>query len=233
MQITVKSAKVLKSGTSKSGEWELIGLTSEDGTNYTTFHKNAKNLTAGTIIDIGEPEIKEGKISFKEYKVVSEAPAPAGNGKSDSHQGMTPADWAEKDRVQRLSIESQVAFKGIMEAFSAGQLKPDSQYVKTALDWAMAHFKTSQSTTKPLPAVTKSKSDKVDADSSSLVFNNAGELKTACNKVLKMSVKQIENETQLFDLNTEKGRKDCWQAIVAVYGEKDEKGTTEAEDLFE
>jgi len=61
MQITIKSIKVLKTGTNKTGEWKLIGVTSDDGTNYATFHKSAENLIPGTVIDIGEPDIKEGE----------------------------------------------------------------------------------------------------------------------------------------------------------------------------
>lgn len=247
MQVNVKSVKVLKSGTNKNGEWELVGVTSEDGTNYTTFHKSAKNLTAGSVIEF-EPEIKEGKISFKEYKVVSEAPAPASpspaNGKPDSHQGMTPEMWAEKDRLERWSIESQTAFKGIME-FASKHETPNhisgkfGDVFDAALDWAMAHFKTPQPTTKPSPPPTKSKSDAVPDDLSAMVFNNAGELKTACKDVLKMTPMQISKETAGFILTTPEGRAQAWQAVVSLYGAKDEKSTTETrqdidpDNLFE
>lgn len=76
MQITVGSTKVAKTGTNKRGAWELIIVTSQDGTDYRTFHKGVKSLASDTVIDIGEPEIEEGKISFKEYTIVSEAPEP-------------------------------------------------------------------------------------------------------------------------------------------------------------
>lgn len=138
MQITVKSTKVAKTGTNKAGPWELIVITSEDGTDYTTFHKGAKNLTAGAVIDI-EPDIKEGKISFKEYKVISSPAAPPdGNGRP----GMTPELWAEKDRLERQSIESQVAFKGVVQIICAYIDKGVSleKYHAVATDWAMARL---------------------------------------------------------------------------------------------
>ncbi len=158
MQITVKSAKVGKTGTNKNGAWELIVVTSEDGTDYTTFHKSAKNLAPGTVIDIGEPVIKEGKISFKEYTVVS---APPNGGQTTS--GMTPEMWADKDKRERWSIESQVAFKGIVELAKGLALNDKSplpnsklhEAYNAALDWALAHFKSTQQTTpKPAQAAT-------------------------------------------------------------------------------
>jgi len=144
MQITVKSVKVAKTGTNKSGEWELIVVTSEDNTDYTTFDKKAKNLTGGAVIDIGEPTIKEGKIGFKDFTVVSSpaSPLPSQNGKP----GMSPEAWAEKDRLERHSIEAQTAFKGIVELVKTYiELKavPDKRlqdvYDKS-LNWAEAHF---------------------------------------------------------------------------------------------
>ena len=114
MQITVKSLRVLKTGTGTKGDWELIGVTSEDGTNYGTFSKGAKNIISGTVIDIGEPVIDRGKISFKEYTVVS---APA----SVKPETMTPELWSEKDRIQRHSIERQTSIKCACEIASNGE----------------------------------------------------------------------------------------------------------------
>jgi len=160
MQITVKSTKIAKTGTNKSGDWELVLVTSDDGTDYATFHKNAKNLIAGTVIDIGEPKIEKGKCSFKEYEIVS-APAetpPAGTSKSD----MTPEMWAEKDRIERWSFEAQVAYKGIVELvktiYSTDKEIPDElkKVYDVALNWALAHFQTSNPTpTKPVWQATK------------------------------------------------------------------------------
>lgn len=138
MQITVKSTKVAKTGTNKAGPWELIVVTPEDGTDYTTFHKGAKNLTAGSLIDIGEPIIKEGKISFKEYTIISAAALPpGGNGRS----GMTPEMWAEKDRLERNSMESMSAFRGIMDLAKVWPTDEKAQKaIGLALDWAIAQL---------------------------------------------------------------------------------------------
>ncbi len=146
MQITVKSSKVGSTGTSQKGAWELIVVTSADNTDYTTFHKGAKNLVAGTVIDIGEPKIEGGKCSFKEYTVVSEALAPV---VEENRNGMTPELWAEKDRLERWSKECNTCFMGIMEITKnqapEGKLK---DVYDAALDWAMAHFKGTKQTEK-------------------------------------------------------------------------------------
>jgi len=234
MQITIKSVKVGKTGTSAKGDWELIVITSEDGTDYRTFQKSAKNLIAGTVIDIGETVIKEGKITIKEYTVVSAPAAPAlpndvqpayipgGAVKIDTSQDMTPEKWAEKDERQRLSIETQVAYKGIMELAGAHE-NPISEKFEVifdaALDWAMAHFKTSQPSAKPAPEPLKSKSEDLP-DLHGMVFADAGKLKTALQNILKMSASQIQKETAGFDLTTEEGRKQAWMQIIAVYREK-------------
>lgn len=143
MQITVKSAKVGKTGTNKQGDWELIVVTADDGTDYTTFHKGAKHLTAGTVITLDEVTIKEEdgktKKSFKEYTVVS-APAP-GNGQS----GMTPELWAEKDRLERWSRECNTCFMGLPELFKNKPPEgPALNVYNVALNWALVHLQMPQ-----------------------------------------------------------------------------------------
>ena len=129
MQITVKEAKVVKTGTNKSGDWELIRVASEDNTEYTTFDKKAKHLTKGSVIDF-EPIIKEGKCSFKEFEVISEAPSNV------PLPQMSKEDWSDKQRVERASIESQVAYKGLIELMIA-KVAPTS-VGQAAISWALS-----------------------------------------------------------------------------------------------
>lgn len=96
MQITVQESKILKTGTNKNGEWELIKVVSDDNTEYTTFDKAAKQ-GSGAILDF-ELIIKEGKLSFKECTVVKEGQASSSSETNQS--GMTKEGWAEKDRIQ-------------------------------------------------------------------------------------------------------------------------------------
>lgn len=181
MQITVKSTKVGKTGKSDKGDWELIVVKSEDGTDYTTFHKSAKNLSPGTVIDIGEPKIKDGKISFKEFTVVSApaaAPAPASaNGQS----GMSPEAWAEKDRLECRSREANTCFMGLTTmASSPDPLKnmtPDTiaryhDALNAAMVWATAHF------TKPVSAKTEAKPEaKAEPTEADMAFEAMGDFK--------------------------------------------------------
>lgn len=131
MQIKIKESKVVKTGTNKSGDWELIRVTSEDNTEYTTFDKKSK-LPSGSVIDF-EPVIGEkGKLSFKECAVVSEGQVAI------SLNDMTPDMWADKQRIERTSIEAQVAYKGIVELMVAQILKPTEGAGKRAIDWAIS-----------------------------------------------------------------------------------------------
>ncbi len=148
MQIKVQEAKVLKTGTGKNGDWELIKVVSDDNTEYTTFDKKAKNTT-GAVIEF-DPIIKEGKLSFKDFKIVSEAPA----GVTTSPQ-MTKEDWASKDLVQRTSIEAQVAFKGIIKLVAAGVLPLDDKLAMLAKDWASSRLTTKSPLMQSLPPATK------------------------------------------------------------------------------
>lgn len=229
MQITVKSTKALKSGTNKNGEWELIGVTSEDGTNYTTFHKGAKNLSPGAVIEF-EPEIKEGKVSFKEYKVISEGtPAPV-NGKPD----MTKEDWAEKDRADRWSKECNTCFMGIMDLAKVGSNFTEEQWIKlkpvydAALDWADRHFKaTTVKVSGSAGTATARKPEDKTNDPHALIFQNAGEFYSACLKYYKLNKTQVDKEIVGYDLSQPAGRLGAWAMILSLYGAKDEKDTTQ------
>ncbi len=118
MEITVKEAKVISTGTNKNGDWELVKVTSEDGTEYTTFDKKAKHLVLGAVVDIGDVTLKEGnKRSFKEYTVKSVPATPASP--VDSGDQMNKEDWAKKQRIERESIESQVAVKCVFSLITA------------------------------------------------------------------------------------------------------------------
>ena len=48
----------------------------------------------------------------------------------------TKADWAEKDRVKQISIESQTAFNGVIELLVAKIITPDDALGKAAMAWA-------------------------------------------------------------------------------------------------
>jgi hypothetical protein len=151
MRITIKSVRTAKTGTGQKGPWELIAVTSSKGTEYTTFDKKVKHLGEGSVIEIGEPDEKDGKLSFKEVvEVVKEvAPAaPGGNGKEPGgYKRDTDAIQLEYElkagmqAIERASIEAQTAFNGIITLMGAAIAadKVDDQLrraVEKALKWA-------------------------------------------------------------------------------------------------
>lgn len=117
MEIEVKASQVVKTGTNKNGPWELIRVTSVDGTEYTTFDKKAKHQGTGAIIDIGEVEIKGNKISFKEIvKVVREGQAPAagpGNFKQDPAKIHSIESQKRADIIAQLWIADKIDDKSL------------------------------------------------------------------------------------------------------------------------
>ena len=67
------------------------------------------------------------------------AEARQGGGKSYNKSSLTPEQWAEKDRIERASIEAQVAFKGIVELIKEGnawKVAGFEDLVHKAFTWA-------------------------------------------------------------------------------------------------
>jgi len=111
MEIKVKSSQVVKTGSNSKGDWELIKVISEDGTGYTTFDKKAKYLGTGAVVDIGEPDIKEGKISFKEViKVIKEGTGQA--------QAPSSNRYGQDSPEKRQSIETMNAITNVMTSYT-------------------------------------------------------------------------------------------------------------------
>jgi len=171
----------------------------------------------------------------KDFKVTTEPPPPVVVGKPD---GMTPELWAEKDRAYNHSIETQVAFKGIIELAKACVEKESNISVMVkfppvydaALDWAMAHFTDKPAPAqKPVSAPTKSTTATSKPVTDGMVFADAGKLKTAMQDDLGMNGAQISAATAPFNLLTEQGRKDCWSSILAVRSKPDEENATQKE----
>jgi len=74
MQITVKSTKVLKTGTNDYGEWNLVQVTTIEDIKYTTLAKEAEAITPGSIINITDMDKDEKeRESFKKFEVVEQA----------------------------------------------------------------------------------------------------------------------------------------------------------------
>ena len=185
MQITVKSAKVLKRGENDYGSWTLVKVVTDKDVEYTTLAKEAEGISAGMVLNIDKLSIdeKDGKEkrSFKEFEIVSTsaAPAPPPNGKLD----MSKDDWAEKDRVTRKSIEDQTRAKIIAELVTAD--KADEQLTGKLLDYLYQLGGTSKPAPQPTGQPTEgSKEQKPPVLSTEgKHFENVGQLFTAAKDV--------------------------------------------------
>lgn len=126
--VNVADIKV-KTGTVKDGakageKWELIIIIGDDGSEFTTFDKKAKEVGIGGIIEL-EPVIKAGKTNFTKFNILKkgQAPAPAvvNNG----------GDSPEK----RKSIEDQTRAERITELWIAGKIKDDDTLISKLRTW--------------------------------------------------------------------------------------------------
>lgn len=88
--------------------------------------------TEGQELANQEASIAEAANRPKTASTSSQMPVqPVPNGE------MTNDMWAEKQRIERESIEAQVAYKGIVELLNTGVLKLDGLVGKWALAWGM------------------------------------------------------------------------------------------------
>lgn len=244
MQITVRSSKVAKTGESAKGKWTLYVVVDDTtGVEYTTFDGKA-HTGAGAVLDIGEPEIKEGKHSFKKVVEIVKAAAAPVSGPAGHTNGMTPEAWAEKDQLERWSRECNTCFMGISQMVSSIFAQPQEtrrddipepllSVYQNALKWADAHFttKSAPAPEKPKSGAPQSKSEPPQDDVNPTLFKNPGEFYTACNKQFKVPKSIVDSEISGCDLTTDAGRLEAWGKVKAVYGEKppDEKDGVETE----
>jgi len=119
MQITIKSVKVGASGTNDKGDWELIVVTADDGSEFTTFDKSAKHINPGSVIEF-EPKVKNNKTGFTKFTVISQGSVP-------------PPTEVKRESSTNQSIEAQTAYKGLIEIYD--KLEETTQ--KRVIAWAL------------------------------------------------------------------------------------------------
>ena len=79
MNITVKSIKVLKTGTNDYGEWKLVKVVTDEDVEYSTLAKEADIIGEGVTINISNmDENAKGQKSFKKFEFVHGAEASQG-----------------------------------------------------------------------------------------------------------------------------------------------------------
>lgn len=187
MQINVKSVKVIKTGKNDYGDWALVIVTTDEDVKYNTLAKDAETITPGSVINIKDMDKDDkGRESFKKFEVIKGGVAPDknGNGKSD----MTTEQWAEKDRIQRLSIEKQTAFKGGVELMVAGVVRPEDELGRAVLGYAKSRLMETSTSTKQQPSKATTESVEQDWDKlGNRKFKDVGEFLTKATKELNLT----------------------------------------------
>lgn len=115
---------VTKTGTKAGDPWELIIIIGDDGSEFTTFDKAAKEVGIGGIIEL-EPVIKAGKTNFTKFTIKKKGQAPVPSVTTSSEE--TP--------VKRQSIEDQNRAGHITNLWIAGKIKDDDSLVKKLRTW--------------------------------------------------------------------------------------------------
>lgn len=129
MQIVNVTDIKMKTGVTKTGPkagdpWELIIIIGDDGSEFTTFDKAAKEVGIGGIIEL-EPVIKAGKTNFTNFTIKKKGQTPAPSASSAGEE--TP--------VKRQSIEDQNRAGHITTLWIAGKITDDDSLVKKLRAW--------------------------------------------------------------------------------------------------
>lgn len=123
MQITVKSTKVLKTGTNQYGDWKLVQITTAEDVKYTTLAKEADMIPSGSTINITDMDKDEqGRESFKKFSITNKGKATSPVSGDDSPE-------------KRKSIENQTRAYIIADLYKAEKLEADSSQVVSLLAW--------------------------------------------------------------------------------------------------
>ena len=120
---------VTQSGKNQGKPWELVIVTGDDGSEFTTFDLAIKEVGIGALIDI-DVEIKNGKTNIKNFILKekgTEKPAAGPTAGTPFNGGDSP--------VKRKSIEDQNRSERITELWIAGKIPDDDALVTKLRKW--------------------------------------------------------------------------------------------------
>lgn len=192
MQILIKSTRVIKEGKqTKTGQpYKWCSVIADDGTpkgtEYTTFDAGVLRLGPGSVIDIGEPIIKEGKLSFKEIvTVISEVAAVSQPVKTNGSHQLSDEQCLKLKAEETASIEAQTAYNGIIELAKQGEVDDKfKRLYEKALDWADIKLDATMpkvaESKKPEPAPNGEKKADAPKEDEAPGIANAGQFLTKC-----------------------------------------------------
>lgn len=217
-EIRVKEIK----GPLGKGERKFYALKDEKGAEFTTFDAKVSKITPGSLISA---EIKiEGKYNnITDWKLIEDAPVTSHNGNK-----LSPEQWAEKDRIERASIEAQTAFKGIMELAWKHETPNHisgkfGDAFDLALDWAMTRLtdQVKKPIDKPIRKEPEAEPLFPEDNLKDMDFKNQGEFYTACLKHFGLSKSKTDSEIASYDISVPAQRKLAWLSIIGVYKGKE------------
>ena len=198
--IKVKTGTV-KSGAKEGEPWELIIIIGDDGSEFTTFDRKAKEVGIGGVIEL-EPVLKGGKVNFTKFTITKRGQAQA---PGPTSTGFTNGDSPEK----RKSIEDQTRAERITELWIAGKLTDEDILVSKLRDWLE---KLGAAVAEKKPESAKATSEKQTTEPGH--FENAGQFMAAVQKDFGMNQEAVKTRfgcaaKDIADLDT------AWADLIA------------------
>ncbi len=112
---------VTTEGARAGQKWELVIITGDDGSEFTTFDTKAKEVGVGGVIEL-EPVLKGGKVNFTKFKIISKGtPVSQASMGARSNGGDSPE--------KRKSIEDMNLVTNINNAWIAGKIADDDPLI--------------------------------------------------------------------------------------------------------
>ena len=205
------------------GEKKFYAVVGSDGAKFTTFDAKAMSIKPGSIL---EAEIKvEGKyVNMVKWTLLQEPEAGLGDSRETGAYKRDTAGIqfeyqlkARLQQIERASIESQVAYKEIMQLAASGasfgeHIQDFNRLFGQALKWANSRLDESMKPIKPEPKPTTKPAEKPTVQTNSTEvdpehpFPNIGALLAWCakqgiNRVKFMEIIQVK-ETDIHKVNT-------------------------------
>ena len=171
-KVNVTDIKV-KDGVTAEGaragqKWQLVIITGDDGSEFTTFDIKAKEVGIGGVIEL-EPVLKNGKVNFTKFTVISKGTAVSQTSVGTYTNG---ADSPEK----RKSIEDQNRAGHITNLWIAGKILDDDLLIPKLRGWL-------NQLGSPIPVQHPPAEKKTeDEKETSGTFKNVGEFLSAMSK---------------------------------------------------
>ena len=219
---------------SKEGKKTFYRVKLQDGAEMSTFDSKIKQAESGDGLEF-DVTISGKYINLKDGFIITKSASSVAphtvSGRGNGYPDMSKEDWAEKQRVERDSIEAQVAVKcifGISENLNTMGIKPSDDFKRVfekAFTWCEARLDTAMKV--PAKASAKAKAASAPINLEDVEFDGSlvasfGDLWTRCknyniSKSEGLQLLELGSQEEIIDLD------EAWKSIFNRKFKKEEK----------